>query len=101
MNVPSDWHLNNEHKEAKKLNEMITSLAKKLTKSVMEADSDEKKFEAVYTFYRKYYTLTLSKSSLEAGVNKSPARDIILDFPWKDLELHRFTCMKIWEKINH
>ena len=43
MIVPSDWHLNNEHKEAKKLNEMITSLAKKLTKSVQEADSDEKK----------------------------------------------------------
>ena len=57
MNVPSDWHLNNEHKEAKKLNEMITSLAKKLTKSVQEAESDEKKYEAVFTFYRKYITV--------------------------------------------
>lgn len=101
MEIPTDWHLINDHKEAKKCNEMITSLAKKLTKAIIESKNDEDKYEAVHTYYRKYYTLTLSKSSLEAGVNKSPARDIILDFPWKDLELHRFTCMKIWEKINH
>jgi len=101
MEVPADWHLNNEHKESKKLNEMISALAKKLLKAVLEAETEEQKNEAVYTYYRKYYTLTLSKTSLQAGVNKSPARDIILDFPWKDLRLHRFTCMKIWEKINH
>ncbi|MBA2405723.1 MAG: hypothetical protein H0V66_13180 [Bdellovibrionales bacterium] len=101
MEVPADWHLNNEHKDSKKLNEMISALARKLLKAVQEAETEEEKKEAVYTYYRKYYTLTLSKTSLEAGVNKSPARDIILDYPWKDLRLHRFTCMKIWEKINH
>lgn len=101
MQVPLDWHLNNEHKDAKKLNEMISALARKLLKAVISAKTDEQKLEAVHIFYRKYYTLTLSKANLEAGVNKSPARDIILDYPWKDLELHRFTCMKIWEKINH
>ena len=101
MEVPADWHLNNNHKEAKKYNEMISALARKLLKAVTEAETDAEKNEAVYTYYRKYYTLTLSKASLEAGINKSPARDTILDYPWKDLRLHRFTCMKIWEKINH
>lgn len=101
MEVPVDWHLNDEHKDSKKLNEMISARARKLKRSVMEASSDEKKLEAVKVFYRDFYTLTLSKANLETGINKSPARDIILDFPWKNLELHRFTCMKIWEKINH
>lgn len=99
--VPTDWHLNDEHREARKLNEMITSLVRKLKKEVLEAEDEEEKRTAVFTFYRKYYTLTLTKSNLEAGVNKSPARDIILDYPWKELNLNRFICMKIWEKINH
>jgi hypothetical protein len=55
----------------------------------------------VYAYYRKYYTLTLCKSCLQAGINKSPTRDIILDFPWKELKQNRFFCLKIWEKINH
>lgn len=101
MQVPADWHLNDEHKDAKKLNEMISALARRLLKAVIAAETDEQKNEAVTTYYRKYYTLTLTKANLEVGINKSPARDIILDYPWKDLQLHRFTCMKIWEKINH
>lgn len=101
MQVPEDWHLNDEHKDAKKLNEMISARARKLKKSVIAAQTDAEKLEAVKVFYREYYTLTLSKANLSTGINKSPARDIILDFPWKDLELHRFSCMKIWEKINH
>ena len=101
MDVPTDWHLDNEKKESKRLNEMISAEARKLLKSVMKAESDKEKHEAVYVYYRKYYTLTLTKTNLIAGINKSPARDIILDYPWKDLKLHRFTCMKIWEKINH
>lgn len=101
MQIPVDWHLNDEHKDARKLNEMITAQAKRLHKAVLEADTDEKKHEAVFTYYRKYYTLTLTKTNLEAGINKSPARDIILDYPWKDLNLNRFQCLKIWEKINH
>ena len=101
MEVNVDWHLDLENKDAKKLNEMINSEARKLLNSVLKAENDEQKHEAVYTYYRKYYTLTLKKSNLLAGINKSPTRDIILDYPWKELKLHRFTCMKIWEKINH
>jgi hypothetical protein len=96
-----DWNLLNDHKESKKLNEMITAQARKLQEAVFEATNDEQKHAAVYNFYRKYYTLTLKKSSLEAGINKSPARDIILDYPWKELKLNRIFCLKIWEKINH
>lgn len=101
MEVPVDWHLNTDHKDSKKLNEMISARARKLVKAVIRAETDAEKLEAVKVFYRDYYTLTLSKANLSTGINKSPARDIILDFPWKDLELHRFSCMKIWEKINH
>lgn len=101
MQIPVDWHLNNEHKEARKLNEMITAQARKLLKAVQDAKTEEDKLEAVFNYYRKYYTLTLTKSNLEAGINKSPSRDIILDYPWKDLNLNRFQCLKIWEKINH
>lgn len=99
--VPADWHLNGEPREAKKLNEMISAQARRLQKAIFEAKTKEDKHAAVYTFYRKFYTLTLSKSALEAGINKSPARDIILDYPWKGLELNRIECLKIWEKINH
>ncbi len=95
-----DWHLNTELKEAKKLDEIVTSYAKKLQKAVQEAKTEEEKMTAVKVFYRKYYTLTLTKINLEAGINKSPTRDIILDYPWKDLELNRFQCMKVWEKVN-
>lgn len=101
MEVSVDWHLDLEKKDAKKLNEMITAEARRLLKAVTKAENDEQKHEAVFVYYRKYYTLTLTKSNLLAGINKSPTRDIILDYPWKDLKLHRFTCMKIWEKINH
>ncbi len=101
MSVPSDWHLNGEHKEARKYNEMISALARRLQKAIFEATTDEEKHAAVFSYYRKFYTLTLTKSSQEAGVNKSPARDMILDYPWKDLNLDRIFCLKLWEKINH
>lgn len=101
MEVSVDWHLDFEKKDAKKLHEMITAEARKLLKAVSKAENDEQKHGAVFFYYRKYYTLTLTKSNLLAGINKSPTRDIILDYPWKELKLHRFTCMKIWEKINH
>ena len=54
MEVPADWHLNNENKDAKKLNEMVTALAKRLLKSISESETDEQKFDAVHIFYRKY-----------------------------------------------
>lgn len=96
MAPEQDWHL-----ESKQLNEMVTSLAKKLKVAVMNAKDEEEKKTAVAVYYRKYYTMTLTKTNLEGGINKSPTRDIILDYPWKDLNLNRFQCLKIWEKINH
>ena len=101
MMIPSDWHLDPENKESKKLNEIVSSHAKKLQKALGDASTKEEKYQAVYAFYRKYYTLTLCKSCVSAGINKSPTRDIILDFPWKELNQDRIFCLKIWEKINH
>jgi hypothetical protein len=101
MMVNVDWHFDPESKEARKLDEMITAQAKRLKKAVTEAVNDDEKYAAVFNYYRKYYTLTLNKTCLEAGINRSPTRDIILDYPWKELNLHRFTCLKLWEKINH
>jgi hypothetical protein len=96
-----DLHLDPEHKESKKLKEMMDAHAKRLSKALADAQTNEDKYNAVYAFYRKYYTLTLCKTCVQAGINKSPTRDIILDFPWKDLNLNRIFCLKIWEKINH
>lgn len=101
MIVPLDWHLDPENKETKKLNEIVSSHAKKLHTHLSEAVTKEEKHQAIYAFYRKYYTLTLCKSCIAAGINRSPTRDIILDFPWKDLKQDRIFCLKIWEKINH
>lgn len=95
-----DWHLDLENKEARALNEVVTSHARKLKKSLVGVENTEENFNAVFDYYRKYYTMTLKKSSLAAGINKSPTRDIILDYPWKELNLNRFFCLKIWEKIN-
>lgn len=93
--------LDPENKESKKLTEIMLSHAKKLGRALMEAETTEEKYAAVYAYYRKYYTLTLCKSCVQAGINKSPTRDIILDFPWKELKQNRIFCLKIWEKINH
>lgn len=101
MVIPADWHLDPENKESKKLNEIVSSHARKLQKALADEPSEEEKYQAVYAFYRKYYTLTLCKSCVAAGINKSPTRDIILDFPWKELNLNRIFCLKVWEKINH
>lgn len=102
MQIPEDWGLDPENKESKKLSDIVSSHAKKLAKSlegVSEKDKETQK-GALYAFYRKYYTLTLCKSCVEAGINRHPARDIILDFPWKELKLDRYFCLKLWEKIN-
>jgi hypothetical protein len=101
MVIPEDWHLNPENKESKKLNEIVTSHARKLQKALIGEKSTDEQYQAVYSYYRKYYTLTLCKSCVAAGINKSPTRDIILDFPWKELNLNRIFCLKVWEKINH
>ena len=101
MEVPQEWHLDPENKESKKLNEIIASHARKLGKALMTAETNDEKYAAVFAYYRKYYTLTLCKSCVSAGINRSPTRDIILDFPWKELKQNRIFCLKIWEKINH
>jgi len=101
MMIPEDWLLDPENKESKKLNEILSSHAKKLQKALESSQSTEEKSQAIYAFYRKYYTLTLCKSCISAGINRSPARDFILDFPWKELSLDRIFCLKVWEKINH
>ncbi len=96
-----ELHLDPENKESKKLTEIMASHVKKLQKALEAAETTEEKYAAVFSYYRKYYTLTLCKSCVAAGINKSPTRDIILDIPWKDLKQNRFFCLKIWEKINH
>lgn len=96
-----DLYLDPNHKESKKLMEMMEAHGRKLQKALQTSKSDQDKYQAVYAFYRKYYTLTLCKTCVAAGINKSPTRDIILDFPWKDLNQDRIFCLKIWEKINH
>lgn len=101
MHIPDEWYLDPEHKETKKLNEMVASYLRKLERALSTAETKEEKYAAVFSFYRKYYTLTLCKTCVAAGINKSPTRDIILDFPWKELKQDRFFCLKIWEKINH
>jgi hypothetical protein len=96
-----DFELDPENKESKKLTEIILSHARKLGLALQNAETNDDKHAAVYAYYRKYYTLTLCKSCVQAGINKSPTRDIILDFPWKELKQNRIFCLKIWEKINH
>ncbi len=99
--VSQDWHLDLENKEARKLDEIMSAHARKLAKALVDAETTEEKYAAVYAYYRKYYTLTICKSCVQAGINKSPTRDIILDYPWKELKQNRIFCLKIWEKINH
>lgn len=92
--------LNPEMKESKKLIDMVMAEANRLKKNLATAETNEDKYQALYAYYRKYFTLTLNKKYCQAGINSSPTRDIILDYPWKDLELDRFFCLKVWEKIN-
>jgi len=101
MQLPEEWHLDPEHKDSKKLIEMVGAHARRLEKALQQATTNEEKYQAVFAFYRKYYTLTLCKSCVAAGINRSPTRDIILDLPWKELKQDRIFCLKIWEKINH
>lgn len=101
MEVPlDDWHLDLDNRDAKKLDEMVSAEARRLYKELSKATTKEEKHDAVFSYYRRFYTLTLTKSNVAAGINKSPTRDIILDYPWKTLKQDRFFCLKIWEKIN-
>ena len=96
-----DLHLDPDHKESKKHSEMMDAQARKLEKALSVASTTEEKYQAVFAYYRKYYTLTLCKTCVAAGINSSPTRDIILDVPWKEFKQNRIFCLKIWEKINH
>jgi hypothetical protein len=101
-NIPADWGLEIENPHSKRLNEQIGALARRLVKSFKETQGDkEARKQLIHTYYRKFYTMTLCKSCQTAGVNSSPARDRILDFPWWELEEDRFMCLKIWEKIKY
>lgn len=96
-----ELQLDPNHKESKKLQEMMGAHARKLARALSEAQDEKSKYAAVYAYYRKYYTLTLCKTCVAAGINRSPTRDIILDLPWKEMSQDRIFCLKIWEKINH
>ena len=99
--IPSDWGLNPDDPRSKQLNEQLSALARRLVQSYEETrDDKEARKTVIQRFYRKYYTMTLCKSCVQAGVNSHPARDRSLDFPWLDLKEDRFMCLKIWEKIN-
>lgn len=101
--IPTDWGLTpSTHPHSLKLNDVMGGQARKLVRTLRELDKDDKEArkKAVHAFYRKYYTLTLCKSCVSVGINSNPARDRILDFPWKDLDEHRITCRQLWEKIN-
>jgi hypothetical protein len=101
--IPHDWGLQMpDHPNGLKVNDMMGGHARRLVKLLRELPKDDKEArkKAVYAFYRKYYTLTLCKSCVAVGINNNPARDRILDFPWKDLDEHRITCRQLWEKIN-
>jgi len=97
-----DWKLLHEvdEKEAKKLNELVNNYARRLKKELSETKIKEEKREIIFAYYRRFYTLTLSKAYLKVGINKSPTRDLILDYPWFVLNEDRFFCLKIWESIN-
>lgn len=100
-NIPADWGLDPDCPHSKQLNDQLGSLARRLVKSFHDTAGDkEARREVVHRYYRKYYTMTLCKSCVSAGVNRSPARDRVLDFPWVELEEDRFMCLKVWEKIN-
>lgn len=101
MSTLSELPLDPEHKESKKLIEMMSAHGRKLQKALSISQNKDDQYAAVFAFYRKFYTLTLCKTCLAAGINRSPTRDMILDYPWKDLKQDRFFCLKIWEKINH
>ena len=101
--IPADWGLTPpDHPHSLKLNDVMGGQARKLVRLLREIDKTDKEArkKAVHAFYRKYYTLTLCKSCVAVGINSNPARDRILDFPWKDLDEHRITCRQLWEKIN-
>jgi hypothetical protein len=99
--IPQDWGLKSDNPHSKQLNEQLGALARRLVREFKETEGNkEARQEAVRRFYRKFYTMTLCKSCVAAGVNSSPARDRVLDFPWWELEEDRFMCLKTWEKIN-
>jgi len=99
--IPQDWGLNPENPHSKQLNEQLGAMARRLVKSFLETSGDKAaRQKLVQQFYRRFYAMTLCKSCVAAGVNRSPARDRVLDFPWWELEEDRIMCLKTWEKIN-
>lgn len=99
--IPQEWGLDPENGHSKQLNEQLSSLARRLAKSFAASTGDkEQRRQDVHRYYRKYYTMTLCKSCVAAGINRSPTRDRVLDFPWLVLQEDRILCLQEWEKIN-
>jgi len=94
------WGLKPDDPGSRQLIEIINSKTKKLKHDLLKAQSADEKFQLVFKFYRFYFTQCLSKEMMKLGLHKSPTRDYLLDFPWKECEQDRFFCLKIWEKIN-
>ena len=70
MILSKDWSLDPNHKDSKKLNEILTSHVRKLQNSLLNAQTKDEKYQVIYAFYRKYYTLTLCKSCTGAGIGR-------------------------------
>lgn len=63
--------------EARRLNDLINSYARKIKKDLAGTTVKKEKREIIYAYYRRFYTLTLSKSYLKVGINKTPTRETI------------------------
>lgn len=97
----SSWGLSgSDTKHLTKLDKQISIEALKLKNIILTSPPKDIIHKAVFSFYRKFYSLTLSKTHQSFGLNRPPARDKILDFPWQELKLNRFECLKLWEKIS-
>ncbi len=96
-----NWELHEPHLAVtQKVIHILNSLCRELSTQIKKTTDKELKKKAVHRYYRRYYTLTLSKTYQAIGLNQSPTRDIFLDYPWKECDMNRVECLKIWEKIN-
>ena len=102
IEIPSDWGLDVESSPlARKYAEMISSQARRLARELAQnVDDQEKQKKIITNYYKKFLTMILTKESKSIGINKSPTRDYILDYPWIVCGMDRFMCSKIWDKVD-
>lgn len=97
-----DWDLDMSHVGiTNKVRDELNLLCKRVVKDLQSTKDEEEKKKSVYKYYRRYYAMTLNKNYQQSGFHRSPTRDHFLDFPWKNGNIKRFDCLKIWEKICH